>query len=244
QSLFLHQTPPDLHDQFGDIDLARTDLLAVAALDAEALDLLGFLQLVEPGGENGPDAAGVDLAENMSADEAENRTDIQAGAAPDALECLFEFGIARHLGPAVVHQDYVQLLGGAVGVGRRTGDDRNIAGKKLGRGAPRQGIQNRDHILELFHELFDADQGDVDLRQSGDHPGVPLVGDEDDAPGFGDRDIPAADPHVCSQELGAELFAGHFDQSRNVGTQALVNLLAEEIGDLLLGHVDGRHDHV
>ena len=90
----LHRQPAaQLQDQLGDVDLARADLLAVAALDAEALDVLGLLQLVEPGREDGADAAGVDLAEHVPAHQAEDRADVQAGGAADALQRLLELRV-------------------------------------------------------------------------------------------------------------------------------------------------------
>ncbi len=72
-ALILHQTPPDLHDQIRNIDLSGADILAGAALDAEPLDVFGLFQFIEPGGQNRADAAGIDLAEDMSAHQTENR---------------------------------------------------------------------------------------------------------------------------------------------------------------------------
>ena len=62
--------PPQFQNQSWDVDLARAHLSAIAALNAQALNFVGRLQRVEPRGENCPDAAGVDLSENVSADQA------------------------------------------------------------------------------------------------------------------------------------------------------------------------------
>jgi len=53
-ALVLHQPAAQLQNQVRDVDLARTDLLAVAALDAQALDVFGLFQRVEPGRQDVP----------------------------------------------------------------------------------------------------------------------------------------------------------------------------------------------
>ncbi len=58
------------------------------------------------------------------------------------------------------------------------------------------------------------------------------------------RDVGAGDAHVGAEKLGAQLIAGHLHQARDVGREPLAHLLAEDLGHLLLGHVDGRHHHV
>ncbi len=202
------------------------------------------LQRVEPGGEDGADAAGVDLAEDVSADQAKHRADVQARGATNALQRLLELRVVRHLGAAVVHQDDVQLLGRAVGVGHRAADDGDVAGEQLRRGAARQRGQDRNDVGELGHQLLDADDGDVNLGQRRDQARIAFVGDDDEAAGFGDGDVGAGDAHLGVEELGAQLAARELHQLGDVGRLALFDLVAEDVGDFFLGHVDGGHDHV
>ncbi len=141
-------------NQVGDIDLSRTDVLAASALDAEALDLIGFLQRVKPSGENRTDATGINLAEDMSAYQAEDRANVEARSAADALQRLLEARIVRHLIAAVVHQNDVQFLGRAVCVGHRAADDGDIAGQQLRGGAPGQRGEDRRDVLESARSVF------------------------------------------------------------------------------------------
>src|SRR5471030_1382696 len=117
RSLLLHKPPAQFQNHVWNRYLGGTDSHTVAALDAQALNLLGLLQLVKQRRENGPDAAGVDLAEDVAAHQAKHGTNIQARAAADALQRLLEHRIVRHLGPVVIHQDDVQVLQAAVGIG-------------------------------------------------------------------------------------------------------------------------------
>ena len=244
QPLVLDQPAADLEDQAGDVDLGRTHVLAGAALDAQPLDVLGTLQVVVPGGEDGADAAGVHLAEHVPANQPEDRADVQAGGAADALQGLLEHRVGRHLCALVVHEDDVQLFPAAVGVGRLTGDDGHVAGQHLGRGRARQGLEDRRDVGEGGHYLLDADDGHVHLGQGGHQAGVALVGHGEDGPGLGHGDVGPGDAHVRLEELPAQLIPGHLDQAGDVGGEPLVHLFGKEVGDLLLGHVDGGHDHV
>src|SRR6201999_4426161 len=114
---FLHgEAAAQFKNESGDIDFARTNLGTVAALQAQALNLVRRLQRVEPRGENGADAARIYLAKDVPANQAKNRTDVQARSAANALQRLLEFRIFRHFGAAIVHQDDVQLFRSAIGV--------------------------------------------------------------------------------------------------------------------------------
>jgi hypothetical protein len=48
-SLFDGKAASQLQNKIGNIDLAGADLLAIAALDAKALDLVRFLECIKPG---------------------------------------------------------------------------------------------------------------------------------------------------------------------------------------------------
>ena len=123
QSLILNQASPDLHDKIRNINLAGTDNGAGTALDAEPLDIFRLFQFVKPGGQDRADAAGIDLAEHVAPDKTENGADVEARSATNALQCLLELWIGRHLGAAVIHQDNVHILHRTIIVRRRTGDD-------------------------------------------------------------------------------------------------------------------------
>lgn len=109
-ALFLDQAAPDLHAQSGNAYLARTDVLAGAALNTQALDIFGAFQLIIPGRKNGADAARVDRAEDVSAHKAENRADIQAGGA--SVFFLYYPGIVterRQCGSTLISQKNMLL---------------------------------------------------------------------------------------------------------------------------------------
>jgi len=92
--------------------------------------------------------------------------------------------------------------------------------------------------------LVDAGDGHVDAGQGGDQPGVALVGHQADGAGFGNGEVGAADAHVGVGVLGAEFAAGDLDQALDVRGLVLPGDLGEELGHLVAGQVDGRHDHV
>ncbi len=51
-------------------------------------------------------------------------------------------------------------------------------------------------------------------------------------------------PISAVEKLGAQLAARELHQFRDVGRLACFHFLAEDLGDFLLRHVDGRHHHV
>ena len=243
-ALFHHQPSPQLQDEARNVDLAGAHGNAASALDAEALDVLGLLEFVEPGREDGADASRVGLAKHMAAHQPEDRAHVQAGGAADALERLLEHGVLGHVRAVVVHEDDVEFLGRAVRVGHLAREDGHVAGEQLSRGAAGQGGEDGLDVLDQGHELFDAHDGHVDAGKGRHQAGVALVGDDDEAAGFRHGDVGARDPHVRLQELGAELGAGELHQLGDVRGLTRLHLLAEDLGDLLLGHVDGWHHHV
>ena len=115
ESRFLQERKPlllcepfaDLHDQPRYIDFRRSDLPAATAGDAQALDILGILHLVEPGGKYRADAPRVHMTEDVASDKTVHGTHVEAGCTSDALESLPELGIFRHLRTPVVHEDNV-----------------------------------------------------------------------------------------------------------------------------------------
>src|SRR5664279_4337132 len=164
----LHQPAAQFQNQVRDVDLARADLFAVTALDAEALNFVGLLQRVEPRRQDGADATHVNLAENVPADQPVDRADIQARPAADTLERLPEPVVLGHLGPVVIHQDDVQILERAVRVRRRTRDHRDVTREQLSRRAARQSGEYRDYVGDVRDEFLYADDGDMDFRHRRD----------------------------------------------------------------------------
>ena len=215
-SLLHGKAAAQLQNQIRDIDLARTDFLAIAALNAEALYLIGFLQGIEPGGKNRPDAAGVNLSKNVSADQPEHRADVEARRATHALQRLLEARIVRHFVAPVVHQDDVQLFRRAVGVRHRPADDRDIAGKQLCGGAARQSRKNRRDVGKVIDQFFQPHNRNVDAGQGSHQSRVAFVGDDHDAAGFGNRDIRTADAHVGLEKLWPQFAPRKLHQLRNI----------------------------
>src|SRR5690606_28823263 len=92
----------DVHDQPGDRDLGRTDRLAGIAGDAQALRPGSVLQPVVHGRHDQPDRAGVDVAEEVAADDLVGRADVRAGPAADTLQRLAQFRVLTRRPAAVV----------------------------------------------------------------------------------------------------------------------------------------------
>ncbi len=138
----------------------------------------------------------------------------------------------------------MQLFRRSVGVGHGAADDGDITGEQLSGGTLGQGGEDGRDVLKVLDQFFQPDNRDVDARQGGDQAGIAFVGDDDDAAGVGDGDVCAGDAHVSVEKLGAQLAAGELDQLGDVGLLTLLDILAENLGNLLLGHMDGGHDHV
>src|SRR5579884_1896120 len=77
-----------VENQLRDRDLGRADRGAGVAGDAEALWVGHMTEPVVDGGQRQPDRAGVDVAEEVAADDLVGRADVGAGAAADAVERL------------------------------------------------------------------------------------------------------------------------------------------------------------
>src|SRR5512144_353753 len=88
QEFLSHRFPdliPQIDDQPLDVDLRCADLVAFPAADAEFQDIFRLVEAVEEGGEYQPDAADVDVAKYMAADDLIDRADVGAGSALDAF---------------------------------------------------------------------------------------------------------------------------------------------------------------
>ena len=102
----------------------------------------------------------------VPADLAVHRAMIQTSAAADAIKRLALLGIAQQLGSAVVEQHHVKLVR-AVDFARapRSGEKRRVHRERLAGGAASQQVQKHGQILRARNHLFDARDGDVDLRR-------------------------------------------------------------------------------
>ncbi len=105
----------------------------------------------------------------------------------------------------------------ALAAGNGAADPGDVGGEQLAGGVLRQDLDDRRGVLQRRHQLLDADQGDMDLRQGGGQPGIPLVGDQGEAAGLGNSNIGAADSHVGVQISLTQLLAGDLHQVGDVG---------------------------
>jgi hypothetical protein len=180
----------------------------------------------------------------VSADEAEDRANVEARRATDALQRLLEAGVVRHLVAPVVHQDDVQLFRRSVGVGHGAANDGNITGKQLPGSTLGQGRENGRDVLKVLDQFFQPDNRHVNARQGSHQPRIALIGDDDDAAGLGYSNVCAGDAHIGVEKHRAQLAAGELHQRGDVGLLTRLDILAENLGNILLGHVNGGHDHV
>jgi hypothetical protein len=100
-------------------------------------------------------------------------------------------------------------------------------------------------VLQLLDHLLDAGDGDVHLGHRGAHAAVAFVLDEAQGAGFGHGKVDAGEADVGDLELLAQHAAADLDQRVHVvGVFHAGDVLGEQLGDLLLGLVDRRHDDV
>ena len=118
-----------------------------------------------------------------------------------------------------------------------------LAGGRAGENAKDCGgvLQRRHHFLETGDHDLHAGQGLGEI-------GVSFVGDQNDRPRLGDQHVGAGDPDIGGEELAAQHRAGLFEHDLRIIEHArgrvLGVMLAECIGDLLLGEMHGRCDDV
>ena len=147
------------------------------------------------------DRAGIRVSVRVAADLPVHRTDVEAGAATQAIERLAQR--TRELAKApVVEQDQMELVRSVELTGpSRPLDQRRVHRELLSRRAPRQQRQEHRQVGHRRDDLLHAHDRDVDAWQRRRHPAVPLVGHEDDRPGVRDGEVRARDAEVRAQEL-------------------------------------------
>ncbi len=153
--------------------------------------------------------------------------------------------LAEHARAAAVHDDEVHVLGAVeLALALRTREHVDVVRDRLaGRRARQEAHQRRD-VLQRRHDLLDAGDRDVDLRQRGRQRRVAFVRDEHHGPALRDEEIAAGDAHVGRQIMLAQHAARLEAELLDAGLQRRAVRLVEELGDLLLRLVQRRADDV
>src|SRR4028118_512389 len=90
----------------------------------------------------------------------------------------------------------------------RTGDEVGVDRELLARPAAGEEARKDGEVLEAGDDLLYTHDDDVDRRDAGDEPGVPLVGDRGDRPRLGHPEVGPGDADVGAEELFAQAPAG------------------------------------
>ena len=180
----------------------------------------------------------------MAAGLAVDRADVEAGAAADAAEDLPAFA-GEHLGPAVVDEDDVHLLG-PVGLGgvAGAGDELRVDREVLRGGGAAEQVQQDAEVAVARDDLLDPDEDDVAAGGGDAEAGVALVGDQDDAAALGGDKVGAGEADVGREVLVAEVVAGAAGDRRGIVVVGAKALPLEAGGDLAAVLVDDRPDDV
>ena len=148
---------------------------------------------------NGP---GVNPGIIVAADFAVHGAMIQARAAADAVQRLAFFRIGQQLRPAIVEQQQIEFVGTIDLVfAARSGKKRRVDRQRLAGGAAAQQIQKYRKILRAGNHLFEARDGDVNLRRRSAEPRVAFVLHHHDGARIGDQEIRAADADTRLEEF-------------------------------------------
>ncbi len=84
----------------------------------------------------------------------------------------------------------------------------------------------------------------MDFRKGGYQPGVAFIGADHQRAGFGNRVIGSGDAHISGEYFSRSSLRATFTSALNIGGLLHLGFLAEEVGDLFLGQVQGWHDHM
>ncbi len=225
-------------------DLDRTHDAALVAQRRRRRQVLRLLEADVHRREDRADRPRIHPAVGVPADVLVDGAVIHAGAAADAAQRVADVA-AEHVGAAAVDDDEVHVLRAVeLALALRARQHVDVVRDRLSGRRPRQETHQRRDVLERGHDLLDAGDGDVDLRQRRRQRRVALVGDEHDRAALRDEEVAAGDAHVGGEivlpqhaaRLEAQLLDARLDR-RAVG-------LVEELGDLLLRLVQRRADDV
>ena len=150
-----------VHQQRRDVDAHRAGVEAGAAQGGRVRQGRVLLDAGQLWAEHGADRARVDRAVGVPAGAFVHRADVEAGAAPDAVQRAAADLVGQRGGPAVVEQHEVELLRPVAG--RHPGPHRGVrvhplAGRRAG-----QQLQEHLEVGPGRHQLLDAHHGDEGL---------------------------------------------------------------------------------
>lgn len=135
-AFFRRKPTANFPDQTGEVDTARTDVLAGFTTDAVLAENFRLVMTMEEVRQDQAYGSDVDIAHLVPAYQTEHGADIGAGSAAYAAEYLGEKRILGYFTATVVHEDHMHDLS-AVGVGLAfagTVHERDIGGQTLGSG--------------------------------------------------------------------------------------------------------------
>ncbi|MPM54698.1 hypothetical protein SDC9_101477 [bioreactor metagenome] len=173
--LGLHHLVPLMHEQIGDRNAYRADLVAGPAqagrIGQRAVDhRIGAAQLRV---QDRADRTRVDRAVGMPTDTFVDRADVQAGRAADTTQCGSSDRVRQHIGTAIVDQHHMHILR-TVAFGAGTGPDTGVRIHPLAGRAAWQQLHEDLEVVEGGQDLLDAHHRDQGLRQRQAHPAVAL----------------------------------------------------------------------
>ena len=184
--------------------------------------------------------AGINRAVGVAANALVDRADVEAGPAADAAQDGAQLGIGQDVRAAVVQDDQMHFLGAiAFALAPRAGEKGQVHGQGLAGGGRRQDVQDHSGVGQGLHHFFQGHERNVDRRARAGQPDVAFVFQHRHRAGLGDGDVAAGDAGVGGQKLLSQAVPGDAGHLRDVGAGA-AELAGEKVGDLLLGHVQGR----
>ena len=182
----------------------------------------------------------------MAANARVDRAVVHTGATAYALQRCAQLLVGIGLRAAVVKQDQMHFFGTVEFAGlARTADQVEVGGDGLTRGRARQQAVERRYLLESFHHLLDAGDGDVDARHGGAHAAVAFVLNQAQRAGFGHHEIHAGKADIGVGKLASQDTSADLDQGVDIfGVADTRHLSGKEFSDFLFGLVNRRHDDV
>jgi len=215
---------------------------AARTTEAAGVGQLGMPDGVASGFEDGADRARDRGAVAVSPTAPIDRAGVETGTAADARQRFAESRAPEKLASAVVDDDDVQGLGGAVCPGARTPEMRCVGGDRLTGGRTSQQTQKWGEVGPSGDDLLQADHRDVQGRQGRAEVGVSFVGADDEGSRLGDGEIDAGDARLRAKETIAEVATSHTCQFVGI-VQAgrTAHFSSEESSDFRPAKVDCRH---
>src|SRR5438874_1545017 len=221
------------------VDADRADVAARPAQRGRE-GKVGVLLRVDVRGEDRADGARDGHAIAVASAAAVDRAGVQAGRAADALGRVAVLPAREDPAAPVIdeHDVHRGAWAGAVEV-------RGVRGDRLPRGAAREQPEEDRQLPRRGNQLLHAHASDVDGRQRGAEVRIALVGADHHASRGGDGEVHAGEAGLGSQELLAQVRARRLRELLRIGEAARRSqLVVEQLPDLLLLEMDGRHHDV